>query len=91
VVWPEPAAPGGRREPSGTPPPAVADDAPARDAAAARGTVADRLRAQAAEAGSPDDAVDPGDVDLDGHDLSTTELLAREFGAEVIEERPRVD
>ncbi len=91
-MWPEPAAPGGHRAgPAGSVPAEPGAHESAHDPGPARGTVAERLRAQAAEAGSPDDAVDPADVDLDGRDLSTTELLAREFGAEVIEERPRAD
>ncbi len=106
VVWPEPAAPGGSRPPAdpadsrrlaagldGTSGSGTSGNGSggARESAAGRGTVAERLRAQAAAAGSPDDAVDPADADLDGPGLSTTELLTREFAAEVIEERPRVE
>ena len=91
TAWPTAAAPGG-----GAPEPAAGSpvqdggewDEPPPDAT--RGSVAERLRAQAVAAGSPDDAVDPADVDLDGPGLSTTDLLAREFGAEVIETRPHV-
>ncbi len=93
MAWPTAAAPGGiRADPSTDAPSTTAADADRDDPQpdVARGSVAQRLRAQAVAAGSPDDAVDPADVDLDGPGLSTTDLLAREFGAEVIENRPHV-
>lgn len=91
MAWPTAAAPGGiRADPSPDAGSAAAADRDDMQDDAPRESVAGRLRAQAVAAGSPDDAVDPADVDLDGPGLSTTDLLAREFGAEVIENRPHV-